>query len=77
MLYSAQKDAPIKTGTREGSGLDSGKGNEVRKGRDSSLASRFLLPLTSQLKKIRGERDLLGGGGGGVGGCSLATSTLN
>ena len=62
MLYSPQKDAPIKTGTREGSGLDSGKGNEVRKG--------------SQLKKISGERDLLGGGGG-EGGCSLATSTLN
>ena len=65
MLYSPQKDAPIKTGTREGSGLDSGKGNEVRKGRDSSLASHFLLPLPSQLKKISGERDLLGGGGRG------------
>ena len=67
MLYSPQKDAPIKTGTREGSGLDSGKGNEVRKGRDSSLASRFLLPLPSQLKRSV-ERDIYWGGGGGGGG---------
>ena len=79
MLYSPQKDAPIKTGTREGSGLDSGKGNEVRKRRDSSLASCFLLPFPSQLKRSV-ERDIYwggGGGGGGGGGCSLATSTLN
>ena len=64
MLYSPQGDAPIKTGTREGSGLDSGKGNEVRKGRDSSLASRFLLPLPSQLKRSV-EREIYWEGGGG------------
>ena len=65
MLYSPQKDAPIKTGTREGSGLDSWKGNEVRKGRDSSLAYRFLLPLPSQLKRSVEREIYLGGGGGG------------
>ena len=66
MLYSPQKDAPIKTGTREGSGLDSGKGNEVRKRRDSSLASCFLLQLPSQLKRsVEREIYLWGEGGGG------------
>ena len=64
MLYSPQKDASIKTGTREGSGLDSGKGNEVRKRRDSSLASCFLLPLPSQLKRSVEREIYLGGRGG-------------
>ena len=67
MLYSLQEDAPIKTGTREGSGLDSGKGNEVRKGRDSSLASCFLLPLPSQLKRSVEREIYWGGGRGGEG----------
>ena len=58
--------APIKTGTREGSGLDSGKANEVRKGRDSSLPSCFLPPLPSQLKRSV-EREIYWGGGGGEG----------
>ena len=51
-------------GTKLGSGLDSGRGNEVRKGRDSSLASCFLLPLPSQLKRSV-EREIYWGGGRG------------
>ena len=56
--------APIKTGTRESIGLDSGKANEVKKGRESSLPSCFLPPLPSQLKRSV-EREIYWEGGGG------------